>query len=37
MSRLDVAYLLASDPVLWWHWERLEDDVDADADAGDDR
>lgn len=29
MTRFDVAYLLASDPVLWWHWERLEDDVDG--------
>ena len=24
---LETAYLLASDPVLWWHWERLEDEV----------
>lgn len=26
---LEVAYLLASDPVLWHHWERLEETVDG--------
>jgi len=30
MNRLEVAYLLARDPVLWWHWDRLEDDVDGE-------
>jgi len=27
-SALEVAYLLARDPVLWWEWERLEEEVD---------
>jgi len=27
MSRLDVAYLLASDPVLWWEWDRMESEL----------
>ena len=25
-SALEVAYLLARDPVLWWEWERLEEE-----------
>ena len=28
MNVHDVDLLLARDPVLWWHWARLEDDVD---------
>lgn len=31
MTRLDIAYLLARDPVVWWHWERLEDELDEQA------
>ena len=31
MTGLDVAYLLASDPVLWWEWERMEADLEGGA------
>jgi len=29
MTPHEIDYLLARDPVLWWEWERLEDEVDA--------
>lgn len=31
MNRLSIAYLLASDPVLWRHWDRIEGE-DAEGD-----
>lgn len=29
MNGLKTAYLLASDPVLWWEWERMETELEG--------